>query len=137
MRESLKVPPANLNEIYVAINSSGFSDPAYQADQFGRQPVRKIYKVLELVLKQERERINAESYTMARVGAVVQIAASMGKAQSDLADWLPYQMERPDGRPRLSGRTATILRQLIKERALPMPVIALVMDDMRSADILR
>lgn len=136
MRSALKTPPVDLNEIYVAINASGFSDPRYHAANFGRQPCRKIFKVLEMVLRRERQQANAMAYTTARVGMVVQVAASMGKATSELEDWLPYRQENPDGRPRLAADAAATLRQLIQRRALPMPVIAFLMEDLKSADVL-
>lgn len=92
--------------------------------------------MLELILRRERERTNALSHTSARVGVVVEMAASMGKAKSTIEDWLPYRTEEADGRPRLPADAAATLRQLIQARALPMPVIAFVMEDLKSADVL-
>lgn len=89
-----------------------------------------------MILRRERERTNALAYTTARVGMTVHVAASMGKATSTLEDWLPYRQENPDGRPRLAADAAATLRQLVQTRALPMPVIAFVMEDLKSADVL-
>ena len=121
----------------MTINASGFSDPRFHAESFGRQPRRKIWKVLELVLKREREKTNAAAATTAKLAMLVQGAASMGKATSSLQDWLPYQVENPDGRPRLAADAAQTLRELIHARALPMPLIAFLMEDLKDADVLR
>lgn len=124
------------NEVYVALNCTGFSDPRFHAANFKRQPCRHIFKVLESVLRRQRERTNAASVTTARLSQLVQTAASMGKAQSTMADWLPYEMETHDGRPRLSAEAAKTLRDLVRSRSLPMPVMAFVMEDLKSADVL-
>lgn len=92
--------------------------------------------MLELVLRLERERTNAHAITNSRLAMVVQAAASMGKATSKLEDWLPYPLELSDGRPRLSAEAASTLRELIQARALPMPVIAFLMEDLKGADVL-
>lgn len=86
--------------------------------------------------RRERERTNAASVTTARLAQIVQYAASMGKASSKLRDFLPYPMDESDSRPRLSAAVATTLRELIQARALPMPIIALVMEDLERADLL-
>jgi hypothetical protein len=116
--------------------SSGIADERFHGDRFGRQPCRHIFKVLQVVLRRERERVNATSITTARLTQVVQSAASMGKAKSSLQDWLPYEMDRPDGRPRLSADAAATLRSLVHARSLPMPVIAFLMEDLKNADVL-
>lgn len=121
----------------MAINASGFSDPRFHAASFGRQPCRQIWKVLELILKREREQANAAAAATAKLAILVQGAASMGKATSKLADWLPYRVESPDGRPRLSADAGQTLRELIHARALPMPLIAFLMEDLKDADVLR
>jgi hypothetical protein len=92
--------------------------------------------VLQSVLRRERERTNALSMTTARLTMMVQAIGSMGKAKSTVQDWLPYEMDRPDGRPRLSSEAAATLRHLVKTRALPMPVIAFLMEDLKHADVL-
>lgn len=132
----MQAPPIDWNDIYVRINASGFADPRFHAANFGRQPTRRIFKVLELVLRLERERTNAHAITNSRLAMVVQAAASMGKATSKLEDWLPYPLELSDGRPRLSAEAASTLRELIQARALPMPVIAFLMEDLKGADVL-
>lgn len=124
------------NEVYIALNCTGFSDPRFHAANFKRQPCRHIFKVLESVLRRQRERTNAASVTTARLAQVVQMAASMGKAQSTMADWLPYEIETNDGRPRLSAEAGKTLRELVRSRSLPMPVIAFVMEDLKRADVL-
>jgi hypothetical protein len=124
------------NEVYIALNCTGFSDPRFHAANFKNQPCRHIFKVLESVLRRQRERINSESVTTGRLAQVVQTAASMGKAQSTLSDWLPYDIETDDGRPRLSAEAAKTLRDLVRSRALPMPVMAFLMEDLKSADLL-
>lgn len=125
------------NEVYIALNCTGFSDPRFHSANFRRQPVRHIFKVLESVLRRQRERVNAASVTTARLAQTVQIAASMGKSQSAITDWLPYDTETSDGRPRLAADAARTLRDLVRARALPMPVMAFVMEDLRAADVLR
>lgn len=121
----------------MAINASGFADPRFHAANFGRQPCRQIWKVLELILRRERERTNAAALATAKLATLVQSVASMGKATPRLEEWLPYELERPDGRPRLAADAAQTLRELIQARALPMPLIAFLMEDLKSADVLR
>lgn len=130
------MPPTDWNAIYLAINSSGFSDPRFHADRFGRQPCRHILRVLQEVHRRDRERINAASVTTARLAQIVQFAASMGKVNTKLRDFLPYPMDEADGRPRLPAAVAATLRELIAARALPMPIIAFVMEDLERADLL-
>lgn len=130
------MPPTDWNAIYLAISSSGFADPRFHADRFGRQPCRHILRALEEVHRRERERVNASSITTARLAQIVQCAASMGKSSSKLKELLPYPIEEQDGRPRLPANVATTLRQLIQTRKLPMPIIAFLMEDLERADLL-
>ena len=130
------MPPVDWNEVYIALNSTGFSDPRFHSANFRRQPVRHIFKVLESVLRRQRERINAASVTTARLAQTVHVAASMGKSQSTMTEWLPYDIETSDGRPRLTADAARTLRDLVRTRSLPMPVMAFLMEDLRSADVL-
>lgn len=136
LRSSLQVPPTDWNAIYLSINSSGFSDPRFHAERFGRQPCRHILRALEEVHRRERERINAASVTTARLAQIVQFAASMGKAQGKMVDFLPYPIDTADGRPRLPADVAMTLRQLIQTRSLPMAIMAFLMEDLDQADLL-
>lgn len=86
--------------------------------------------------RRERDQANALSISTARLAQIVQFAASMGKANSELQDFLPYQIDLPDGRPRLSAAAAGTLRQLIHNRQLPMPIMAFLMEDLQRADVL-
>lgn len=136
MRNALQAPPVNWNEIYLALNTAGFSDPRFHAASFGRQPRRHIFKALEAVHRRERDQANALSISTARLAQIVQFAASMGKANSELQDFLPYQIDTPDSRPRLSAAAAGTLRSLIQGRKLPMAIMAFLMEDLQRADVL-
>jgi hypothetical protein len=136
LRTALQAPPTDWNGIYLAINSSGFADPRFHADRFGRQPCRHIIRVLEEVHRRDRERANAVSITTARLAQIVQCAASMGKASTKLQEFLPYPLEVYDERPRLSAEVAATLRELINQRAMPMAIMAFLMEDIGRADVL-
>lgn len=130
------MPPVNWNELYLVLNVSGFADPRFHAANFGRQPRRHIFKAIEAIHRHQRETVNAHSITTARLAQLVQLAASMGKASSDLQDFLPYGLEATDSRPRLNAAAANTLRQLIQTRTLPMPIMAFLMEDLQRADVL-
>lgn len=134
MRAFLSRPPTDWNEIYLTLVCSDMHDPRFHADSFGQQPTRHVYRALEFTLERERERTNAQSVSTARLGQVVQVAASMGKAKAKMADFLPYEMKRPSKEPRISAEAALTIRKLIKTRELPLSVAAMLVDDLKNAD---
>lgn len=134
MRAFLSRPPTDWNEIYLTLVCSDLHDPRFYADLFGEQPTRHIFRALEFALERERERTNAQSVSTARLGQVVQVAASMGKAKAKMADFLPYEMKRPSKEPRISAEAAQTIRRLIKTREVPISVAAVLVEDLKNAD---
>lgn len=134
MRAYLSRPPTDWNEIYLTLASSDLHDPRFYADSFGMQPTRHVYKALEFALERERDRTNAHSTATARLGQVVQIAASMGKAKAKITDFLPYEIKKQSNEPRISSDAAATIRRLIKGHQLPLSVAAILVDDIKNSD---
>lgn len=125
-------PPTDWNEIYLALASSPLHDPRFYADSFGRQPVKHCFKALEFAAELERERTNAQSITTARLAQVVQVAASMGKARGKVTDFLPYELKRRSDSRRISIEAAATIRQLIKQREIPLHIATFIAEDLKN-----
>lgn len=134
MRAFLSRPPTDWNEIYLTLVSSEVNDPRFYAENFGRQPVRQVFRALEFAMERERERTNAHSVSTARLATVVQVAASMGKAKAKIADFLPYELPKRGKEPRISADAAATIRRLIKQRKIPLSVASFLMEDLKHAD---
>ena len=134
MRSYLKRPPTDWNEIYLTLASSELHDPRFYADSFGQQPVRQVFRALEFAMERERERTNAQSVATARLGQVVQVAASMGKAKAKMTDFLPYEIAKRTNEPRISAEADGTIRRLIKQREIPLSLASLLMEDLKNAD---
>lgn len=118
------------NRYYWRLVTSDLHDPRFHADQFGRQPVRHILAAIEWLDEQDRRRANLASHTTAQLASLVLAIGSGGKGQGDYTQFLPFLVENIDGRPRLPADALATLHQLIRQRRLPMPVIALLADDL-------
>jgi len=92
--------------------------------------VRHILAAIEWLDEQDRRRANLTSHTTAQLASLVLAIGSGGKAQGDYTQFLPFLVEGADGRPRLPSKALATLHQLIRQRRLPMPVIALLADDL-------
>jgi hypothetical protein len=85
------------------------------------------------IVRRERRRINQQSITTARLAALVMSGLSMGKSNPPPYEFLPFEIEDDDGLPRLSPAAAATIRRLIRDRTIPLPVIALIYPDLQRA----
>jgi hypothetical protein len=112
--------------------SSDLHDPRFHADQFHRQPIGHIYKAIEWLNEHDQKRANTLSHTTARLASMVLAIGSQGTAKNDFTEFLPFMPPPAGGKPRLRPAVAATIEDLIQTRRLPMAVIALLVEDIRS-----
>ena len=93
--------------------------------------MRHIQAAIQWLTEKEAREANVASHTTARLASLVLAIGSAGKADLDYTSFLPYEAESADGRPRLKPAVLNTIQSLIRERRLPMHVVAVLMEDIR------
>lgn len=88
-------------------------------------------RAIEWLDEQDTHKANVASHTAARLASLVLAIGSKGKADGDYTQFLPFRAKDPSGKPRLSGSVVATIQDLIRQRRLPMAVVAILVEDIR------
>ena len=69
---------------------------------------------------------------IARLAAIVLAIGSQGTAKSDHTEFLPFLAPLPGGKPNIKPAVIATIEGLIRARRLPMAIVALLAEDIRS-----
>lgn len=104
-------------ELYTAIQAHGVTDAAFHAGNLARCPTALIWRTYKAL--EERDRIQALFQNF----ATAQIASGL-MGGSDVYQFIPMGDRLREESGTLSGDTARVIRELLKQKLLPPDVIA-------------
>jgi hypothetical protein len=96
------------------------------------QPIGHIFKAVEWLNEHDQQKANILSHTTARLAAIVLAIGSQGTAKSDHTEFLPFLAPLPGGKPNIKPAVIATIEGLIRARRLPMAIVALLAEDIRS-----
>ena len=110
--------------IYCQLSSFSVADPIFHAKHFGRLPIVFMQACLENLLDKQKEQVNAQSISTAKLGGLVFSAlASKGK-KINLEDFLPYEIKK--GSNDLQAETTEAIKWALKNEKMPPVIIGLI-----------
>jgi hypothetical protein len=108
-------------------------DPRWHADRFAYQPVDAVLKAYRWAVQERAKRANELSTTVARLAAMVEVAAFPGlgsKARTE-EQFLPFKItDAPGKNARITPETAATIRWLISNGQMPPRVLVLAMEEL-------
>lgn len=100
------------------------SDPIFQANNFGKLPIKLLADVLENGYKTLQSRTNAASVSTAKLAVVVMGALGAKGGKVKLDQFLPYELD--DGFSTLKPSTKEALEWALKHEKLPSAIVGMI-----------
>jgi hypothetical protein len=125
----------NWNTIYFRIASSSFKDDRWNAENFSKQKVSDMVRVLKWLESHEINHFNAASITTAKLATVVVSALGGKKSKVKAEDFLPFDTRRIKKDTGISDATLLVMKKLLKTRRLDGRVVALLAEELKTASV--
>ena len=121
------------DEIYFRLNASDLKDRRWDGSSFGRQRVQDVITALKWLEKHDITKYNIHSISTAKLGTVVVGALGGKKARVSVDDFLPFDTKKIKKENGLSDESLAVLQRLMRSRKMDGRVIALLVDELKSA----
>ena len=121
------------DEIYFRLNASDFRDRRWEGNNFGKQRVQDVVTALKWLEKHDITKYNIHSISTAKLGTVVVGALGGKKARVSVDDFLPFDTKKIKKENGLSDESLTVLQRLMRSRKMDGRVIALLVDELKTA----
>lgn len=110
--------------MYCQLAALNLSDPIFHASNFARLPVRLISEVLNNNAKLTKMRVNANSVSTAKLGAMVATAFGSKNTKVKITDFLPYETE--EGEDGVTNETREALKWALRTQKMPATIVAML-----------
>ena len=121
------------DEIYFRLNASDLKDKRWDGSSFGKQRVKDVITALKWLEKHDITKYNIHSISTAKLGTVVVGALGGKKARVSVDDFLPFDTKKIKKENGLSDESLVVLQRLMGSRRMDGRVIALLVDELKSA----
>jgi hypothetical protein len=110
--------------VYARFLSFSIADPIFQAERFGKVPVKLLQTCIRHLSEDRQERANANSIATAKLSSIVLGALGGKKVKVKLEDLLPYETKKPDNA--LQDSTISAMKWALKHETMPPAIIGMI-----------
>lgn len=114
----------NWASIYVRLLSFSIADPLFSAERFGKLPVKLLHVCMEQLSESQRELVNAQSISTAKLSSIVIGALGGKKTKVKMEELLPYEIKRNDNG--LKESTIAAMKWALKHETMPPAIIGMI-----------
>lgn len=113
------------------MSASDYKDGRWQADQFGKQPIRDVKAALKYLEKHDISKYNIGSVATGKFASMVAGMMAGKKSKYKVDDFLPFDTKALKKEEGVTDASLVVLRRLLKTQKIDGRVIALLADEMK------
>jgi hypothetical protein len=110
--------------VYARFLSFSIADPVFQAERFGKVPIKLLQICLQHLSEDRQEQANANSIATAKLSSIVLGALGGKKVKVKLEDLLPYEMKKHSND--LRDSTISAMKWALKHETMPPAIIGMI-----------